>query len=220
VSSVPETYLKHNKKQENAGADMTRRKPVSSMQENDAQSVEDEAIETVGESEQIAEVQETPEQAALEEIKMLQNELAETQAKANEYLDGWQRSRAEFVNYKKRIEREQAETYQRAAGNVIKRYLEILDDMDLALKNRPGQGDGAVWAEGIDLIYRKLLTILDGEGVKPMALLGEPFDPNQHEAISMEPSETVPSGHVCEVLKQGYLLGDKVLRPALVRVAL
>jgi molecular chaperone GrpE len=163
--------------------------------------------------------EETPEQAALDEIIMLQNELAETQTKANEYLDGWQRSRAEFMNYKKRVEREQNETYQRAAGNIIKRYLDVLDDLDMAIRNRPVQGDDKVWANGIELIYRKLLNILENEGVTRMKVDGEPFDPNYHEAISMEPSDTVPSGHVTEVLKQGYLIGDRVLRPALVRVA-
>lgn len=162
---------------------------------------------------------ETFDQAALNEIVMLQKELSETQTKANEYLDGWQRSRAEFMNYKKRLEREQNETYQRAAGNIIKRYLDVLDDLDMALRNRPSQGDGPVWADGIELIYRKLLNILENEGVTRMKVEGEPFDPNYHEAISLEPSSTVPSGHVTEVLKQGYLMGDRVLRPALVRVA-
>jgi molecular chaperone GrpE len=159
------------------------------------------------------------EQAALEEIKMLQKELAETQLKANEYLDGWQRSRAEFANYKKRIERDQSEVQQQAAGRIARRYLEVVDDLDLALKNRPQDGDGAVWANGVELVYRKLLNFLDSEGVKSMKVLGEVFDPNFHEAISLEPSDAVPSGHVFEVLKQGYLLGDRVLRPALVRVA-
>jgi molecular chaperone GrpE len=161
----------------------------------------------------------TPDQAALEEIIMLQKELAETQAKANEYLDGWQRARAEFANYKKRVDREQSEAYQRAAGSVVKRFLEVVDDLELALKNRPAEGEGAMWSNGIELIDRKLLAILKNEGVTLMNVEGEPFNPNFHEAISMEPSDAVPSGHVSEVLKQGYLLGDRVLRPALVRVA-
>lgn len=172
------------------------------------------------EGEAVFEEEKLPEQAALEEIVMLQTELGETQEKANQYLDGWQRSRAEFANYKKRVEREQAETYQRAAGSIIKRYLEVVDDLDLALRNAPTDGEGAQWASGVQLIYRKLLTILESEGVMPMDVVGAPFDPNFHEAIGMEPHESVPSGHVCEVLKQGYLQGEKVLRPALVRVAL
>ena len=193
---------------------MTKRKKIEEGPEIEI--VEGEAID-IGEG--TAPEGETPEQAALEEIRMLQNELAETQAKANEYLDGWQRARAEFANYKKRIERDQGETYLRAAGSILKRQLDVVDDLSLALKNRPTAGDGAAWSSGIELIYRKLLNVLESEGVKQMDVEGQPFDPNLHEAIALEPSDAVPSGHVCEVVKPGYVLGDKVLRPALVRVA-
>ena len=130
---------------------MTKKKEHNHKYKVDETSTPERIEEPVGmESEE--ELGITPEQAALEEIKMLQSELAETQAKANEYLDGWQRSRAEFANYKKRIEREQAEIYQRTSGSIIKRYLDVLDDLDLALKNRPSQGDGQVWSNGIELI--------------------------------------------------------------------
>jgi molecular chaperone GrpE len=153
------------------------------------------------------------------EQDLLQAALEEARAKADEYLDGWQRARAEFANYRKRMEREQSQIYQTAAGNLIKRYLDIVDDLDLALKNRPEQGDGASWANGIELIYRKLLTILENEGVTPMQADGKYFDPNLHEAITSEPSEEYESGQIIEVLKQGYMLGERVLRPAIVRVA-
>ncbi len=153
------------------------------------------------------------------DIEALQSDLQAWQTKANEYLDGWQRSRAEFANYKKRVEREQAQTYQNATASVIKRYLEVLDDLDRALKNRPEQGDGAVWANGIELIYRKLLSILEAEGLTPIPAEGKHFDPNLHEAISHEPSEQFESGQIIEVVKQGYSLGERVIRPALVRVA-
>jgi molecular chaperone GrpE len=157
--------------------------------------------------------------AALEEIEKLQQQLGETQAKADEYLNGWQRALADYANYKKRVEREQAEVYQRAAGSLVKKYIDILDDLDLALNKRPGDGDGAQWADGIELIYRKLQGFLEAEGIMPMNALGAVFDPNQHEAIGMEPRADVESGHVSEVLKEGYLMGERVLRPALVRVA-
>jgi molecular chaperone GrpE len=152
-------------------------------------------------------------------VSILKNELAETQAKANEYLDGWQRARADFSNYKKRVEREQSQIYQNAAGSILKRYLGIVDDLERALKNRPQDGDGAAWAEGIELIYRKLLSILESEGIQPMEAEGQPFDPNLHEAIMSEESDEHESGQIIEVLQQGYMLGDKVLRPAMVRVA-
>jgi molecular chaperone GrpE len=155
----------------------------------------------------------------LDAISELQSELLATQAKADEYLEGWQRARADFANYKKRVERDQAQTYQNAAASILKRYLSIVDDLERALKTRPQDGDGAAWAEGIELIYRKLLSILESEGIQPMNAEGEQFDPNLHEAIMSEDSEQHESGQVIEVLQQGYTLGDKVLRPAMVRVA-
>ncbi len=156
---------------------------------------------------------------ATEQMEILEQSRAEWQAKASEYLDGWQRSRADFANYKKRIEREQAELYQRTAGSILKRHLEIIDDLERALRNRPGEGDGANWSEGIDLVYRKLTNILENEGVKAMQTEGQMFDPNFHEAISSEDSPNHQSGEIIEAVQRGYLLGEKVLRPALVRVA-
>jgi molecular chaperone GrpE len=149
----------------------------------------------------------------------LQADLESWQAKANEYLDGWQRSRADFANYKKRVEREQELVYQNAAGSIIKRYLDVLDDLERALKNRPQSGEGAAWAEGIELIYRKFTALLENEGVKAMQAEGEYFDPNLHEAITQEDNSDYESGQIIEVIKQGYLLGDRVLRPAQVRIA-
>ena len=153
------------------------------------------------------------------EEEALRNELSEWQSKANEYLDGWQRARAEFANYKKRIEREQTLAHQYASAAVIKRFLEVLDDLERALKNRPLEGDGNTWAQGIDLIYRKLNTILESSGVQPIEAIGQTFDPTLHEAISHEDLQGYESGQIIEVIKQGYLIGERVLRPALVRVA-
>jgi molecular chaperone GrpE len=158
-------------------------------------------------------------QALSKDVESLNSELESTHAKMDEYLQGWHRALADFSNYKRRVERDQAAANQAAAGNIIKRYLDVVDDLDRALKNRPQDGEGASWANGIELIYRKLLTILDAEGVKVIEAEGEEFDPALHEAISMETSSEVSSGYVIGVIQQGYTLGDKVLRPARVRVA-
>jgi len=157
--------------------------------------------------------------AGAEVVEALQLELAAARAKSDEYLDGWQRSRAEFANYKKRIDRDQAQTYQIAAGAVVRHFLGVVDDLERALKNRPRDGEGAAWAEGIELIYRKLLSILESEGLTLIEAEGAAFDPNFHEAVMSEENSDYPSGQVIEVLQQGYMLGDKVLRPAMVRVA-
>jgi molecular chaperone GrpE len=123
-----------------------------------------------------------------EELNELRCELEKTQTRADEYLSGWQRERAEFINYKKRLEREQSQGGQAAFGNAIRRYLDIADDLARALKdgNRPTEGNGAVWAEGIDLIQRKMVAAFEADGVKVIDAKGKFFDPNMHEAISHE----------------------------------
>jgi len=151
--------------------------------------------------------------------EQLQSDLEAAQAQAAEYLDGWQRARADFANYRKRMERDQIMANQAAAGNLIKRFLDILDDLDRALLNRPTEGDGATWANGIELIQRKFNAILETEGVKPIEADGQFFDPNLHEAISQESNPDLESGQIIAIVQQGYLYGERVLRPARVRVA-
>lgn len=156
---------------------------------------------------------------APESVEELRQRLEKAQAEANEYLDGWQRSRAEFANFKKRIEREQDETRQKVAGEILGRYLEILDDLNRALKERPVGPDVAPWAAGIELVQRKLQLILETEGVEPIPAQGLMFDPNMHEAVTFEHSDDHKSGHVIDVIREGYRLGERILRPAQVRVA-
>lgn len=154
-----------------------------------------------------------------EQVTALKTALEEMDKKAEEYLDGWQRARAEFANYKKRILRENMDIRQVARGEVIKLYLDIADDLERALQEKPEAGDGETWAEGIEIIFQKLRARLEVEGIKPMNPIGEEFDPNIHEALMKEESEEFESGQIIEVMQEGYWLGDKVLRPALVRVA-
>ncbi len=154
-----------------------------------------------------------------EQVTALKTALEEMDKKAEEYLDGWQRARAEFANYKKRILRENMDIRQVARGEVIKLYLDIADDLDRALQEKPETGDGETWAEGIEIIFQKLHARLEMEGIKPMNPIGEEFDPNIHEALMKEESEEFESGQIIEVMQEGYWIGDKVLRPALVRVA-
>ncbi len=169
------------------------------------------------------EVQETQAEAmpgmteqASAELETLKRQLEEAEAKASEYKDGWARSQAEFQNYRKRIERDNELTYVSMKSDIIKKVLPALDDMERALQNRPADD---AWANGIELIARKLQNMLEGEGLKRIEAKGLAFDPNFHEAISHEPNETVESEHVIDVVQNGYMLGERVIRPALVRVA-
>lgn len=164
---------------------------------------------------------EDSDQEALLEVEQnkLQEDLDAALAKAKENLDGWQRAQAEFSNYKKRIERERIQLHKELTANIVKRYLEVIDDLDLALENSPEEGKGAEWAGGIELIQRKLKTILENEGITPMQALGEIFDPNLHEAISQEESPDHESGEIIEIIQNGYIMGDRVIRPARVKIA-
>lgn len=160
-----------------------------------------------------------PEEALKNELEALTSQLSDAQQEAAANLDGWQRERAEFVNYKKRIERDHALSRQDITGSIIKKYLVILDDLELALKDRPNDPAGAAWAQGISLITKKLYAILESEGIERIFENQVPFDPNIHEAISNEENNEFESGEVIEVVRQGYKLGDRTLRPAMVRVA-
>jgi molecular chaperone GrpE len=154
-----------------------------------------------------------------EKLELVKAALEASEAKAAEYLDGWQRAKAEFTNYRKRQERERELARFETVGRVAKRYLPIVDDMERALKERPMDGNEAAWSEGMELIYRKLMNILEAEGVTLIEAEGETFDPNLHEAVAQTESNEHESGQVIEVLQTGYKMGDRVLRPAIVRIA-
>lgn len=168
-----------------------------------------------------AEAVDTPEMteqiSADAEREALLKQLEEAESRASEYKDGWMRAQAEFQNYRKRIERDNELMYVSMKGDIIKKVLPILDDLERALQNRPY--DSGAWVNGIELIQKKLVSILEAEGVQIIEAQGAAFDPNYHEAISHEPADGFESGHVIAVVQNGYLLGERVIRPALVRVA-
>ncbi len=161
-------------------------------------------------------------------IAQLRDELATAQAKADEYLDRLQRSAAEFQNSRRRLESQLSDEVERANGTLIKRLIPVLDDLDLAFQNVPADlqkaesqeaaGLQGAWVQGFRQIRKKLADLLAEQGVTTVDTSGE-FDPNQHEAISSEPSDTVPSGHIIAEVRAGYSYKGRVLRPALVRVA-
>ncbi len=196
---------------------MVPKKHKIDVQTKQAEEPQDQTVASKG-PEAAAEV---PAVIPKEEITELRCELDKALARANEYLTGWQRERAEFINYKKRMEREQSQGGQNAFGNAIRRYLDIADDLARALKdkNRPIDGNGAIWADGIDLIHRKMIAAFEADGVKMIDTQGKFFDPNMHEAISNEDSPDHESGQIIGVIQPGYMLGERVIRPARVRVA-
>jgi molecular chaperone GrpE len=163
------------------------------------------------------------EQAAIDYEAMItefEAALAEERARADKLLDQTQRMAAEFQNSRKRQENQLSEEIERASAHLIKRLLPVIDDFDLAFAHVPPELEqGTTWVEGFRQIQKKLHNLLAEEGVATIPGEGE-FDPTLHEAVSGEPADSVPSGHVIATLRAGYTYKGKVLRPALVRVAL
>jgi len=184
---------------------------------NEEENIE-EVAEVFGEVSQETEDSDQPEEFGVVEtgIEVLQKQLEEAEAKAAENLDGWQRAQAEFVNYKNRVQRDREADYASMKGDIIRKMLPVLDDLVRSLAHRP---ENDSWADGMELIARKFQNVLEAEGVTIIEAVGQPFDPNFHEAISSEPSEDVESGYVIDVVQNGYMFGERVIRPALVRVA-
>ncbi len=144
--------------------------------------------------------------------------LEQAEARAAEYLDSLQRERAAFQNYRRRVERERADQAKMAEGRLLLKLLPVLDDFYRAMEAVP-EDRRDEWFEGVALILRKLERYLQDAGVTEIEALGKPFDPTFHEAVGVDSDSDAESGTVTAVLQRGYMHGDRVLRPALVRVA-
>ena len=149
----------------------------------------------------------------------LSEQLAAAQAEAAEYLDSWRRSVAELSNARKRMQREQDELRLVAGARVIEKLLPIVDDFDRAFAALPEERLGDEWVAGFRLIHQKLQTLLEGERVTPIPTEGQVFDPELHHAVSFEEAEGFSEGEIIDQVVKGYRLGDRVLRPSMVRVA-
>lgn len=183
---------------------------MSSKQANKAQQEEpNHAPETSG----------SDEAPVTEETLPLEAELEKVRAEAAEYLEGWQRARAEFANYRKRVEREKEDIYLDARVAVLATLLPVIDDFARAIENTPEDLADHTWMNGVRLIEEKLTALLESNGLVALNPIGELFDPTRHEAIGMDDSTDAESGHVTLVLQKGYAYGEKILRPAMVRVA-
>lgn len=175
-------------------------------------------VETISE-EEVEALEEDRVEDAIDELAVLQEELEQAKAKEAEYLDGWQRARAELANARKRFQRDQVQAYTNAQADVLKHVLPIVDDFERALETLPSNLSGLTWIEGVLLIRRKLDMLLEQSGVTTIDAVGEEFDPFLHQAVTHEPSDTVPPGHVIAELQRGYTISERVLRPSMVRVS-
>ena len=149
----------------------------------------------------------------------LMAELIAAQKAAKENMDGWQRARADFANYKKRVERDLQNSQQNATLELVTALLPIIDDFDRAMSNLPDDLKTHSWLDGVVLIQRKFKKLLDDNEIIIIDPVGEEFDPNQHAAIGTDSDSDMASGHVTVTLQKGYRYGERVLRPAMVRIA-
>ena len=155
------------------------------------------------------------EPTAEEEPESLEEALAEAKQKVEQYLANWQRTQADFVNYKRRSEQEREEIGKFANNQLILSLLPVLDDLERAFESITPQLARLKWVEGIRLIERKLQSALEVQGLSQIKALGEPFDPNRHEATMHSKGE---EGMVVQELQKGYMLHDRVIRPSMVVV--
>ncbi len=153
-----------------------------------------------------------------EQLDNLKRQLEGEKAKAEDYLRRWQRAQADFVNFKRRVEQERADLLKYANASLVSRLLSVLDDFDRADRSLPESLHRLSWIEGVLLIRLKLMAILQQEGLVPIEAKGKDFDPVVHEAVIVEPGVDPGQGKVVEELQPGYKLGDRVIRPTLVRV--
>ena len=154
----------------------------------------------------------------IERAAGLQRDLDELREQAQQNLHNWQRSAADFANYKRRSEEERSALGEFSKAVLITKLLGVLDDFDRALESIPDDAHEG-WVEGIRLVERKLRNVLESEGVTQIEALGQPFDPNLHEAVVHEETAEHPDNEVTGELQRGYRLRDRVIRPALVKVA-
>ncbi|MGQ9627435.1 MAG: nucleotide exchange factor GrpE [Anaerolineae bacterium] len=154
-----------------------------------------------------------------DELETLRQKLAEAEAKAQEYLDQWRRTAAEFANYKKRNEKEQSEITKFANAGLLTMLLPVLDDFERAFQTIPSNLRSLTWVDGLFLIQRKMQMVFEQMGVKPIETEGQKFDPLFHQAVSYEESDGFEEGQIISEVQKGYKFHDRVLRPALVRVS-
>ena len=150
-----------------------------------------------------------------DDVEGLRTRLEEEKQRAGKHYESWQRSAADYQNYKRRMEEERREVARLASVSLIINLLPLMDDIERALSSVDPKIAGLTWIDGIWMIYRKFEAVLQNAGVTEIEADAQQFDPTVHEAISEVDGE---EGKVVSVVQKGYKLGDRVIRPAMVVV--
>ncbi len=198
---------------------MTKEKQEKSKKQEHPEEEQDATADAKKEKQ---ELEETPTMVALtfDEYDALEKEVESLQAEVKTQKDGWLRARADLDNYRKRVQRDAARSYSDAMTSVLKIFLNVSDDLERALKNKPENEAAEGWVNGIELICQKLENQIKNQGVERLEVnSGDTFDPNIHEAITQEDNPDFKEGQIIDVVQPGYRISDRIIRPAKVRVA-
>lgn len=180
---------------------------------------EEKLNEDIPEEETVIIEEEQDAEAEVVEEPSLEEQLAAAKEEAANNLDSFLRAQAELSNARKRFEKQQVQVYTNANADLVVKLLPALDDFGRAMESVPETISEDNWFEGIELVQRKLLGILESLNLKEIEAVGQLFDPNFHDALAQEPSDEYESGTVTREMIKGYRIGDKVVRPSLVYVA-
>ena len=148
----------------------------------------------------------------------LQARIQQLEQEASSLRDQYLRAAADLKNFKRRTEEDRGNLIRNATAGLIMKVLPVVDDLDLAMQHVPAEIAGTPWFNGLQGVQRKLQTVLETEGVKPIEAQGQRFDPNFHDAVMHEDAGADQAGKVTADLRKGYTLHDRVIRPTMVKV--
>lgn len=188
---------------------------TSAIEDNEEAKLQEENTEESGAEHVPAE----EEKDLAEELAQAKQQLAEKTAEAQSLYQQFQRLQADFDNFRKRYRKEKEDLVKFAVEELISRLLPVLDNFERALSQDAGK-DSAAFISGVEMIYRQLMQVLEQEGLQPIPTVGEIFDPQKHEAVMRVESDENPENTVVEELQRGFTLHGKVIRPAMVKVAI
>lgn len=189
-------------------------------QVQDTNEFKDNAINEEPVTEGVSEVETTQEEEVTEKASSTSTESQRLQELAEEYQGRALRAQADFDNFRRRTLKEKEELAQYATSKLVTELLPVMDNFERALVSAPANPEFEAFAKGVNMIFRQLEGVLKAEGLTAMETVGEPFNPEYHQAIMQVESEEYEEGIVTEEIQKGYLLKDKVLRPAMVKVSM
>ena len=204
---------------------------VDSASDSDENDIDQEPANSVAPPSSSAQADGSPGEVALKgggpevaELVATRAELKRLEGEVRELKDSVARRQADFENYRKRMDRERAETYNRVVADIAGKLLPVLDNLKRALETEASleaaeSDEFRHFLSGVDLIYKQLAGVLDALGVKPVLAEGEQFDPHLHEAVVTEPTDDFEPDTVIQEIVRGFRMGDKLIRPSLVKVA-